>query len=130
MKEFDVIIVGGGQSALACAYFLRRTDLSYTILDDQALPGGAWLHGWDSLTLFSPAGYSSLPGWMMPKSKEKFPSRQEVIDYLTAYEDRYKIQVQRPVKVLNVPSYEWLAEDREYWRIELPQPSDITVWYF
>jgi len=102
MKEYDVLIIGGGQSALACAYFLRRTTLSYLILDDQPKSGGAWQHSWDSLTLFSPAEYSSLPGWMMPKSTGKYPSRQEVIDYLTAYEDRYKIQVQRPVKVLSV----------------------------
>lgn len=102
MNEYDVLIIGGGQSALACAYFLRRTALSYLILDDQPKSGGAWQHSWDSLTLFSPSEYSSLPGWMMPKSKGKFPSRQEVIDYLTAYEDRYKIQVQRPIKVFNV----------------------------
>jgi putative flavoprotein involved in K+ transport len=101
-KGYDVLIIGGGQSALACAYFLRRTALSYLILDDQPKSGGAWQHGWDSLTLFSPSEYSSLPGWMMPKSVDKYPSRQEVIDYLTAYEDRYKIQVQRPVKVFSV----------------------------
>jgi len=99
MKEFDVIIIGGGQSALACAYFLRRTDLSYTILDDQSLPGGAWQHVWDSLTLFSPSEYSSLPGWMMPKSESNFPSKDEVISYLTVYEERYKIPVCRPVEV-------------------------------
>lgn len=99
MEEFDVIIIGGGQSALACAYFLRRTDHSYIILDDQSHAGGAWQHGWDSLTLFSPSEYSSLPGWMMPKSQSKFPTKDEVISYLTAYEERYKIQVRRPVEV-------------------------------
>lgn len=32
-KKLDVIIIGGGQSALATAYFLRRTQLSFLILD-------------------------------------------------------------------------------------------------
>ncbi|PZF71619.1 ArsO family NAD(P)H-dependent flavin-containing monooxygenase [Taibaiella soli] len=99
MEAFDVIIIGGGQSALACAYFLRRTDLSYIILDDQLYAGGAWQQAWDSLTLFSPSEYSSLPGWMMPKSQSKFPTKNEVISYLAAYEERYKIQVRRPVEV-------------------------------
>lgn len=102
MKIYDVIIIGGGQSALASAYFLRRSNLTYVILDDQSQSGGAWLHTWDSLTLFSPAEYSSLPGWMMPKSENKFPLKDEVISYLKAYEERYKINVQRPVQVNSV----------------------------
>ncbi|WP_245842810.1 NAD(P)-binding protein [Pontibacter ummariensis] len=42
----DTIIIGGGQSALACAYFLRKTNLSYLLLDDRPEPGGAWLKSW------------------------------------------------------------------------------------
>ncbi|MFN3664539.1 MAG: ArsO family NAD(P)H-dependent flavin-containing monooxygenase [Sediminibacterium sp.] len=102
MDLHDLIIIGGGQSALACAYFLRRTNLKYIILDDQPQNGGAWQHTWDSLTLFSPAQYSSLPGWMMPKSEGQFPSKQEVISYLNAYQERYGIQIQHDVKVENV----------------------------
>ncbi|CAN5315143.1 hypothetical protein BH23BAC1_BH23BAC1_50500 [soil metagenome] len=28
-KQFDVIVIGGGQSGLAIGYYLRRTDLNY-----------------------------------------------------------------------------------------------------
>jgi cation diffusion facilitator CzcD-associated flavoprotein CzcO len=41
----DVVIIGGGQSALAVAYFLRRTQLSFVILDAEEEPGGALLQG-------------------------------------------------------------------------------------
>lgn len=102
MESYDVIIIGGGQSALACGYFLRRTQLSYIILDDQEQPGGAWNHGWDSLTLFSPAQFSSLPGWFMPDSIGKYPSRAETIKYLTDYEVKYNIPVVRATKVNEV----------------------------
>lgn len=104
----DVIIIGGGQSALACAYFLsRRTKLDFLLLDDQEKCGGSWLKTWDSLTLFSPAKYSSLPGWMMPENKQQtYPSRDEVIDYLCKYEKRYKIPVERPVEVNQVDKVE------------------------
>ncbi|UUA74430.1 FAD-dependent oxidoreductase [Cellvibrio sp. QJXJ] len=48
----DVVIIGGGQAALSVAYYLRRTDYSFVILDAETSPGGAWQHGWDSLRLF------------------------------------------------------------------------------
>ncbi|NYH18790.1 ArsO family NAD(P)H-dependent flavin-containing monooxygenase [Paraburkholderia bryophila] len=117
----DVTVIGGGQSALAVAYFLRRASLSYLVLDDQPVPGGAWQHAWDSLHLFSPAQWSSLPGWLMPATPEQFPARDHVIRYLAEYEKRYDIPVRRPVDVTTVSrrkdgylvstnSGEWLAK--------------------
>ncbi|QRR01521.1 ArsO family NAD(P)H-dependent flavin-containing monooxygenase [Dyadobacter sandarakinus] len=102
MELYDLIIIGGGQSALACGYFLRRAKVKYIILDDQQHSGGAWQHAWDSLTLFSPAEQSSLPGWMMPKCREGFPSKQQVLDYLRAYQDRCQIHIQHGTKVTGV----------------------------
>ena len=101
-SQVDVVIVGGGQSALAVAYFLRRTPLSFVILDAEQAPGGAWRHGWNSLRLFSPATWSSIPGWMMPPTQEGYPSRNHVIDYLQQYEQRYRFPVERPVRVTRV----------------------------
>ena len=101
-KTKDLIIIGGGQSALACGYFLRRTSLDYLILDASPTCGGAWCQAWDSLTLFSPSEHSSLPGWFMPASKNEFPSREEVISYLCNYEERYDLPIKRPVEVLSV----------------------------
>ncbi|MBA1273928.1 MULTISPECIES: ArsO family NAD(P)H-dependent flavin-containing monooxygenase [Stutzerimonas] len=100
--DLDVIIIGGGQSALATAYFLRRAKLSFLILDAGEKPGGAWRHGWNSLRLFSPAQWSSIAGWMMPPVHNEYPSRDHVIDYLTQYEARYQFPIERPIKVTSV----------------------------
>jgi cation diffusion facilitator CzcD-associated flavoprotein CzcO len=62
LESRDVVIIGGGQSALAIAYFLRRESIDFIILDANEIPGGAWTRTWDSLKLFSPKEYSSLPG--------------------------------------------------------------------
>lgn len=94
-----MIVIGGGQAGLSVGYYLRRTGLSYAILDGQAEPGGAWLHGWDSLQLFSPAQWSSLPGWLFPGKHDRYPTRDEVISYLTQYEERYQLPVIRPIEV-------------------------------
>ena len=113
----DVLVIGGGQAALATAYFLRRTHLSFLLLDEQATPGGAWLHGWDSLRLFSPATWSSIPGWPMPASASTYPTRAEVIDYLSRYEERYQLPVQRPMHVESV------ERDGDYLRVRAGEHS-------
>jgi cation diffusion facilitator CzcD-associated flavoprotein CzcO len=101
-KTHDLIIIGGGQSALACGYYLRRTDINYVILDKNEACGGSWRTVWDSLTLFSPAEHSSLPGWLMPSSSKDFPTKEEVIEYLCAYEKKYNLSVLRPTEVTEV----------------------------
>ncbi len=99
-KVYDAVIVGGGQAGLAIAYYLRRAGLDFVILDDNPGPGGAWQHTWNSLRLFSPAEYSSLPGWMMPNNQSgEFPGRDDVISYLTRYEQRYGFAIERPMQV-------------------------------
>jgi putative flavoprotein involved in K+ transport len=102
----DVAVVGGGQAGLATAYHLRRAglrvDRDVVVLDAEQHPGGAWQHTWEGLRLFSPATYSSLPGWMMPPwddARLGFPPRDHVIDYLTRYEERYGFDVRRPHRV-------------------------------
>lgn len=106
----DVIVIGGGQAALAVGYHLirelRDTAASIAFFDDQPGPGGAWRRTWDSLRLFSPAEWSSLPGYLLPRhlahlgaEVEAYPHRDDVLDYLAAYEDRYDLPIWRPVRV-------------------------------
>ncbi len=52
--------------------------------------------------------YSSLSGWMMPKGKEEYPTKDEFLAYLAAYEKRYDLPIQRPVAVSNVTKKEEL----------------------
>jgi putative flavoprotein involved in K+ transport len=101
-NRFDVIVIGGGQSGLAMGYYLRRSGLSYIILDNQEEPGGAWLHTWKSLRLFSPAQWSSLPGMIMTGGSDYYPTRDVTIEYLKFYEEKYKLLVKRPVEVKRV----------------------------
>ncbi|MFB7301442.1 ArsO family NAD(P)H-dependent flavin-containing monooxygenase, partial [Streptomyces rubiginosohelvolus] len=99
-QRTDVVVVGGGQAGLAAGYHLRRQGLDFVILNADAAPGGSWQHMWDSLHLFSPAQYSSLPGRLMPaQGGETYPDVGHVVDYLTDYEKRYDLPVQHGTRV-------------------------------
>ncbi|MDW4910763.1 ArsO family NAD(P)H-dependent flavin-containing monooxygenase [Streptomyces sp. ADMS] len=115
----QVVVVGGGQAGLATGYHLRRLGLDFVILDAQSTPGGAWQHAWDSLHLFSPAAYSSLPGRPMPvQAGQTYPDAGHVVGYLTEYERRYDLPVHRPVRVAGV------HRDGEFLRVE----TDSGLW--
>jgi cation diffusion facilitator CzcD-associated flavoprotein CzcO len=102
------VITGGGQAGLATGFYLRRSGLTpgrdFVILDSAATPGGAWARMWPTLRTFSPTQYSSLPGWMMPSwtRDNGYPLAAHVVDYLTRYEERYDLDVRRPVSVESV----------------------------
>lgn len=100
--SYDVVVIGGGQAALSVAYFLRRTQRSFVLLDAEASGGGAWQHGWDSLRLFSPAAWSSIAGWSMPSAGTTYPGCDHVVHYLRDYEKRYALPIERPVLVSSV----------------------------
>ncbi len=119
MHGVDVAVIGGGQAGLAAGYYLRRAGLNFVILDGQTRPGGAWQHGWDSLRLFSPTAYNSLPGWGMPPQEgEAFPTAKHAVGYLEAYERRYELPVRRPVHV------ETVHDDGPHLRID----TDAGTW--
>lgn len=102
-RQTDVVVIGAGQAGLAAGYYLRRKQLDFAILDAQGAPGGAWQRTWDSLHLFSPAGFSSLPGRLMPAQPgQEYPDARHVVDYLSDYEQRYDLPVHRPVHVRRV----------------------------
>ena len=51
------------------------------ILDRASSVGAAWRERWESLTLFTPRCYDSLPGLPFPGDPEGYLGRDEVIDY-------------------------------------------------
>jgi cation diffusion facilitator CzcD-associated flavoprotein CzcO len=98
-EMYDCIIIGAGQSALACAYFFRRTNKRILLLDKNEKCGGSWHFTWDSLQLFSPAKFNILPGWPMPKTATEYPNKSDIINYLCAYEKRYDFPIRRNITV-------------------------------
>ena len=101
-QHYDVIVVGGGQAGLAMGHCLAARGASFLILDAAARSGDAWRARWRSLTLFTPARYSSLPGMPFPAEPDHLPHRDEVADYLEEYARRFALPVQSGTRVLAV----------------------------
>ena len=81
----DVVVIGAGQSGLAAARVLEAHGISPVVLEAGPEPAGSWPRYYDSLTLFSPARYSAMPGLGFPGDPGHYPHRDEVAAYLRRY---------------------------------------------
>lgn len=92
-ERFEVIVVGGGQSGLVAGYYLQRAGIPFVILDAKDEVGQSWRERWDSLELFTIAAYCSLPGLRFPGNFNRFPDKDEMADYVQAYQRRFALPV-------------------------------------
>jgi putative flavoprotein involved in K+ transport len=90
----DVIVIGGGQAGLAIGYLLARHGREFAILDAADAPAAAWRSRWDSLRLFTPVRYDSLPGRTFPGDPDTYPGRDDVVAYLSDYARDFELPVE------------------------------------
>ena len=88
-----VIVVGGGQSGLVAGRALRELGMPALILEASDRAAGSWPRCYDSLHLFSPAQFSSMPGLAFPEAPGRYPHRDDVLDYLEAYAARLGVEI-------------------------------------
>jgi putative flavoprotein involved in K+ transport len=103
-NRFDVIVVGGGggQAGLAMGYFLREQQRRFAILEAADAPAAAWRARWDSLRLFTPTRYDSLPGRPFPGDPDAHPGRDDVVAYLTDYARELELPVELNRRVRSI----------------------------
>ncbi len=101
--EVDVLIIGAGQSGLGTGHWLgRRTSLSFLLVDGAERLGESWRRRWDSLVLFTPRRFSSLPGTPMPRGTGEYASKDEAADYFASYAARERLPVRLRTRVLTL----------------------------
>ncbi|GGR64522.1 monooxygenase [Micromonospora fulviviridis] len=98
-----MVIVGGGQSGLAAARAVLSAGLRPLVLEAGAESVGSWPGYYDSLTLFSPARYSALPGMAFDGADpDRYPARDEVVAYLRRYAASLDADIRTGVRVAAV----------------------------
>ncbi len=93
-SPYDVVVVGAGQAGLAVGYHLARRGVRFVIVDAGTEIGQVWRSRWDSLTLFTPAEYCSLPGTPFPAPAGTYPTKDQVADYLAGYVAEHGLPVE------------------------------------
>lgn len=89
----DLVIVGGGQAGLAAAYYASQRGLHYIVLEAGERPGQSWHNRYDSLALFTPRKYSSLPNSPLSGDPQGYPAKEEIVSYLQHYVDTFGLAV-------------------------------------
>ncbi|QGH35880.1 SidA/IucD/PvdA family monooxygenase [Gracilibacillus salitolerans] len=90
---YDTIVIGAGQAGLAIGYFLKNANKNFLLIDKGTEVGANWKNRYDSLVLFTPRIYSSLPGLPLSGEKHAFPSKDEIASYLKEYVQRFNLPI-------------------------------------
>ncbi len=117
---YDTVLIGAGQAGLATAYYMQQAKLNFAVLEANETIGGAWRHYYDSLELFSPAKYSTLPGLPFPGDPDRYPLRDEVVDYLDAYAAKFDFPIITDARVQHL--------SQEKGKFQLYLANGETIW--
>lgn len=92
LTQTNVLIVGAGISGLATAVCLLRQGIEYVIIEKHAQVASAWHNHYHRLHLHTNKRVSQLPYKKFGNNIPRYPSRQQVIDYLNDYQHTFNIQ--------------------------------------
>lgn len=88
----DTLVIGAGPAGLAVAGCLIEAGRIPVVLEQAGAVGASWRSHYDRLHLHTPKEGSALPGLPFPASAPRYPSRQQVVEYLEAYARHFGIE--------------------------------------
>lgn len=106
----DVLVIGAGQAGLALGHQLSQTGLRFQLVDRFDRVGESWRRRFDSLTLFTPRAYSSLPGLPVPGDPEGYPTKDEIADYLESYARQFNLPVAQNTEIERLECHDGLYQ--------------------
>ena len=107
--QHEALIVGAGAAGLAAAAMVRRRGVPALVLERTDAVGSSWRERYDSLLLNTPRVTSTLAGYRMPRRYGRWPTRDNVVEYLEEYARREEISVRFGVVV------ERADRENEHW---------------
>jgi indole-3-pyruvate monooxygenase len=80
-----VVVIGAGPAGLAIGACLKQQGIDFIILERSDQIGTSWRNHYHRLHLHTAKGFSGLPLMPFPVDYPRYPSRQQVVDYLDSY---------------------------------------------
>ncbi len=102
MKQATVLIIGASVSGLASAATLQKAGIDYVIIEKEAQAATPWRNHYERLHLHTPKVFSNLPYKKFSRKIPRYPSRQQVVDYLEDYQIAFSIRPFFNTKALTV----------------------------
>src|SRR5262245_12937080 len=93
MTADNTIIVGAGAAGLAVSACLKQAGIPNLILEQSDQVGATWRRHYDRLHLHTDKNNSALPFAPFPKEYPRYPSRDQVVEYLEEYTKRFDLDV-------------------------------------
>src|SRR5688572_6371557 len=106
------VIAGGGAAGLAAAAELDRRGIASVVLDRGDSIGSSWAGRYDSLRLNTPRLTSSLARYRMPRRYGRWPTRDDMVEYLNDYARKLGLDVRARTEVTRVDP------DPAGWRVQ------------
>jgi indole-3-pyruvate monooxygenase len=91
LQPEDILVIGAGPAGLAVSACLRRAGLSHVVLEREGQIANAWHRHYERLHLHTTKTYSALPYTPWPKAAPRYPSREQVVQYLQQYATEHQI---------------------------------------
>ncbi|REK76912.1 flavin-containing monooxygenase [Paenibacillus paeoniae] len=101
----DILVIGSGQAGLSTGYYLKRSNVDFLMIDQSSAIGESWRTRYDSLVLFTPKGYSNLPGMNFPGHEAQLPTKDEAADYLLEYAAVFELPIRLNTKATSITKY-------------------------
>lgn len=107
-----MLVVGASISGLALAASLKKQGIKYIILERQSQIAPPWHNHYERLHLHTNKRISNLPYKKFDRKVSRYPSRQEVIAYLDAYQEEFDINpvFNTEAKLIRREGTGWLTE--------------------
>ncbi len=112
MVSTQTLIIGASAAGLASAACLQKEGLEFIILERSSDVASQWRKHYDRLHLHTSKKWSALPFLKFSRTVSKYPSRQDVVNYLDQYAKELDIH-----PVFNTEALS-LKKEGEYWITE------------
>jgi indole-3-pyruvate monooxygenase len=85
MHDEEIVVVGAGPAGLAASACLGRQGLAHVVVERETEVAPGWRRHYDRLRLHTTKRYSGLPLAPWPDDAPRYPSREQVVEYLSRY---------------------------------------------